>query len=80
MVAWGDDYRRKTEQFRGKKHLVLADMRGMKTPHPDVARIMGETIFHARSRGAEAYVAFAREFMSRRTPVAPAVVADAPRS
>lgn len=33
-------------------------------------------LYDARSRGAEAYVAFAREFAGRRAPVAPAVVGD----
>ena len=33
-------------------------------------------LYDARSRGAEAYVAFAREFAGRHAPVAPAVVGD----
>jgi hypothetical protein len=51
MVAWATEYRRATESFRGRPHLVLADMRGMRATHPDVAAILGAAIGHARQNG-----------------------------
>src|SRR5690242_651644 len=52
MVAWCTEYRRITESYRDRAHLVLADMRGMKAAHPDVAKLMGAEIGHARQHGA----------------------------
>jgi hypothetical protein len=51
MQAWARKYREATESYGGRSHLVIADMRGMKTAHPLVARIMGEEIGHARANG-----------------------------
>jgi hypothetical protein len=52
MRAWAAEYRAATDSFRGRPHLVLADMRGMKPTHPDVAAIMGKEIAYARLHGA----------------------------
>jgi hypothetical protein len=41
-----------TEQFRGAKHMVIADMRGMKPLHPPVAQILGDAIGYGRRNGA----------------------------
>lgn len=51
MRAWAARYRETTDRFEGGKHAVVADMRGMKTMHPSVARLMGEEIAHARRNG-----------------------------
>jgi hypothetical protein len=51
MKAWAARYREATIHFRGRPHLVLADMRGMKPAHPDVAAILGAEIGHARAHG-----------------------------
>src|SRR4051794_6047969 len=49
--AWTVAYRRDTDRFQGRKHMVIADMRGMKALHPDVAAIMGAEIGYARRHG-----------------------------
>lgn len=52
MRAWCADYReRATKPYKGKRHMVIADMRGMKTVHPSIAALMGEEIGHARMNG-----------------------------
>lgn len=51
MVQWAADYRKATDSFQGRSHLVLADMRGMKPTHPDVAAILGAEIGYARQNG-----------------------------
>src|SRR5262249_42283196 len=51
MRQWASEYRRATDAFRDRPHLVLADMRGMKPTHPDVAAIMGQAIAYSRSHG-----------------------------
>ena len=51
MRAWAAEYRRATDLYAGKPHLVLADMRGLLTCTPNVAAIMMETIGYARQRG-----------------------------
>jgi hypothetical protein len=40
-----------TEAYRGKPHLVLADMRGMHIASLEVARLLGEAIGEARKLG-----------------------------
>jgi hypothetical protein len=53
MKAWCKAYREQgTDAFRGKNHIVIADMRGMKTVHPSIAALMGAEIGHARRNGA----------------------------
>jgi hypothetical protein len=51
MRAWAQQYRKATDSFRGRSHLVLADMRGMKPTHPQVATILGDEIGYARQHG-----------------------------
>lgn len=51
MQRWANDYRRETDRFAGGQHIVIADMRGMKTVHPNIAHIMGEAIGYARQHG-----------------------------
>jgi hypothetical protein len=51
MVAAADELRRQTDAMDGKRHIVVADMRGMKTVHPAIARHMGEAIRYQRERG-----------------------------
>ena len=51
MRAWAADYRKVTDAFAGRPHLVLADMRGMKPTHPQVAAILGDEIGYARRHG-----------------------------
>lgn len=51
MIAWAKDYREATDKFQGRKHMVIADMRGMKTVHPSIANIMGAEIGYAREHG-----------------------------
>ena len=52
MIAWAEAYRRDgTDRFKGRPHMVLADMRGMKTVHPSIAAILGAEIGHARQNG-----------------------------
>jgi hypothetical protein len=51
MRDWAGRYRRATDAFGGRPHLVLADMRGMKPTHPQVAAILGDEIGYARRNG-----------------------------
>ena len=39
-----------TDVMAGKRHIVVADMRGMKTIHPSIAKHMGEAIGYQRAR------------------------------
>jgi hypothetical protein len=41
----------RTDELGGKRHIVVADMRGMKTVHPSIAAIMGEGIGYGRKNG-----------------------------
>jgi hypothetical protein len=40
-----------TDDLKGRRHIVVADMRGMKTVHPSIANHMGEAIGYSRARG-----------------------------
>jgi hypothetical protein len=51
MNAWARQYHEATDRFQGRKHMVIADMRGMKTVHPSIASIMGGAIGYAREHG-----------------------------
>jgi dihydroorotase-like cyclic amidohydrolase len=51
MLAAAREMRRQTDAMQGKRHIVVADMRGMKTVHPSIARHMGEAIGYQRERG-----------------------------
>ena len=51
MMAWARQYHDATDRFLGRKHMVIADMRGMKTVHPSIANIMGVEIGYARDHG-----------------------------
>ncbi len=52
ISAWAHTYREATDRFRGRKHVVIADMRGMRSMLPEVAKVLGEAIGHARRHGA----------------------------
>ncbi|HMI83936.1 MAG TPA: hypothetical protein VK550_07565 [Polyangiaceae bacterium] len=51
MQSWARQYREATDRFQGRKHMVIADMRGMKTVHPSIASLMGAEIGYARDHG-----------------------------
>ena len=51
MHEWAKQYHEATDRFLGRKHMVIADMRGMKTVHPSIANIMGGEIGYAREHG-----------------------------
>lgn len=51
MQKCAEEFRKATDAFQGKRHLVLADMRGMKPTHPKVAAILGEVIAYGRRNG-----------------------------
>jgi len=51
MQTWAKLYREATNKFQGRKHMVIADMRGMKTVHPSIANLMGTEIGYARDHG-----------------------------
>jgi len=40
-----------TASFGGRKHFVLADLRGLVPASPEVAKLMGESIAHGRAHG-----------------------------
>jgi len=51
MWKFADDYKRATETYEGKSHLILADMRGMTPLTPEVGHILSEAIAYCRARG-----------------------------
>jgi hypothetical protein len=51
MQEFAEKYRAATDTYAGQAHLVLADMRGMKTNTPAAAGILQSAIAYARSRG-----------------------------
>lgn len=51
MQDFADKYRAATDTYAGQPHLVLADMRGMKTNTPAAASILQSAIAYARGRG-----------------------------
>ena len=51
MQDFADRYRAATDTYGGQAHLVLADMRGMKTNTPAAASIPQSAIAYARGRG-----------------------------
>jgi len=51
MIEAAGEMRRQADAMLGQRHIVVADMRGMKTVHPSIARHMGEAIFYTRERG-----------------------------
>ncbi|WP_394824736.1 hypothetical protein [Pendulispora albinea] len=52
MRTWIKLFRTKsTNFFRGRKHMIIADMRGMKTVSLPVAQLMADEIGHARLNG-----------------------------
>lgn len=54
-----------TDSYKGKKHLVLADMRGLKTSSPSVAKKMGELIAYQRTHGVSLCVHLSDESVTR---------------
>lgn len=44
-------YKAATDTYSGGRHLVLADMRGLKTLEPESASLFGETVAYGRQRG-----------------------------
>lgn len=53
MIAWARAYRdQATLPYNGRRHMVIANMLGMKTLNPAIAHIMGEEIGHSRRNGA----------------------------
>ena len=51
MRDFSREYREATDLYAGKKHLVLADMRGLRSSVPEAAAVFGEAIGYARKRG-----------------------------
>ncbi len=51
MNAVAASYREATEALRGKRHMVIADMRGMKPLRQRCAEILGEVIRYGRENG-----------------------------
>ncbi|MEM9860918.1 MAG: hypothetical protein AAF938_04830 [Myxococcota bacterium] len=49
--AFDAAYREATDRFAGTAHVVLADMRGLRTLAANVGAIFGESIAYARTRG-----------------------------
>jgi hypothetical protein len=47
----GERCRLLTASFGGRKHFVLADLRGLVPASPEVAKLMGESIAHMRAHG-----------------------------
>ena len=45
------EYKQATDKLNGEKHVVLADMRGLKTMSEEVATIFGEAIMYGREKG-----------------------------
>lgn len=52
MRNFVSEYNVATDTYKGRKHLVMADMRGMKPNFPEVAEIFGGAILYGRKNGA----------------------------
>ena len=44
-------YKAATDAYSGGRHLVLADMRGLRTLEPESANLFGEVVAYGRARG-----------------------------
>ncbi|MFP2904468.1 hypothetical protein ACLESD_05310 [Pyxidicoccus sp. 3LFB2] len=44
-------YKTATDTYNGGRHLVLADMRGLRTLEPESAALFGEVVAYGRARG-----------------------------
>jgi hypothetical protein len=51
LRAWAKAYVEGTDQLKDRRHIVVADMRGMRTVNPSIVHIMGEAIGYARQHG-----------------------------
>jgi hypothetical protein len=51
MKDFAAAYRAATDTYSGGRHLVLADMRGLRTLEPESAAIFGEVVQYGRQRG-----------------------------
>jgi hypothetical protein len=49
--AFFERYRTLTDAYKGRKHFILADLRGMAPASPEAARLMGEAIGYGRAHG-----------------------------
>jgi hypothetical protein len=56
VEAWAAEYRRLTDAYGGKRHVVYADMRGLAPLDQESAGILGDAIAYARRRGVRACV------------------------
>jgi hypothetical protein len=51
MAAFTREFCAATDSYGGQPHLVLADMRGLKTLSPAAGKVLGDAIGYARSHG-----------------------------
>jgi len=51
MRDFATAYRIATDTYAGGRHLVLADMRGLRTLEPESAAIFGEVVMYGRQKG-----------------------------
>ncbi|MCP3136163.1 hypothetical protein [Pyxidicoccus xibeiensis] len=51
MKDFAAAYRAATDTYGGGRHLVLADMRGLRTLEPESASIFGEVVAYGRQKG-----------------------------
>lgn len=51
MRALAERYRDITDRFRGRKHMVIADMRGLRTLGQAEANVLGDVIGYGRQNG-----------------------------
>nr|QLH55531.1 hypothetical protein [Myxococcus sp.] len=51
MRDFASRYRHETDSYGGGRHLVLADMRGLRTLEPESAAIFGEVVAYGRQMG-----------------------------
>lgn len=51
MKEFAAKYKAATESYAGGRHLVLADMRGLKALEPESANIFGAVVQHGRQNG-----------------------------
>ncbi|WP_246357768.1 hypothetical protein [Pyxidicoccus fallax] len=53
MKDFATAYRNATDAYGGGRHLVLADMRGLRTLEPESAAIFGEVVLYGRQHGCQ---------------------------
>jgi hypothetical protein len=65
MELYSDAQRKMITPYKGRMHMLIADLRGMKTLAPSTGKILGEWMTHHRSAGLALCVHISDESVQR---------------